>query len=349
MKDHRIRIGIVGLGFGSYGLIPAFRADSRCEVAALCGAHPEKVTTAAERWQVPRTFTDPLALVADDGIDAVAIATPPDVQERVADAALRAGKPVFAEKPLGIGAEQGDALASLAKSSGIPTAVDFMFPELQTWSTAKEMLLGGAIGGVRHANVCYQFESYDHARGLVQWKTDPQRGGGALSHFASHVFYNLEWFLGGINSMTCTLARSDASVVPGDSHVTCALSFASGVSCSVVVMSAAPFGTGHRIEFFGDGGCLALVSQGGNPVSFTLLHGRRGDEGLAEVPVTEPPAPGDDPRTGPCSRLAARFLDGIRERRDVVPGFAAGARVQRLIEAARESSAGGVAVDIPMD
>jgi predicted dehydrogenase len=77
---------------------------------------------------------------------------------------------------------------------------------------------------------------------------------------------------------------------------------------------------------------------------FTLAHARRPETALTPVPVEEDivdrqfPADG---RIAPVSRLAARFLDAIEQRRPAEPGFAAGYRTQVLLDAVRRSHESG--------
>src|SRR5688572_3783958 len=122
-----LRIGIVGAGFGSYGLRPAFQRDPRCVVTAM----------ASHDWE---------ELVRSDEIDAVAIATPPVFQPAIALAALSCGKPVFAEKPIAANLADAEKLSKAAETSKLANVVDFLFPELVTFGKAKELLDQGMIG-----------------------------------------------------------------------------------------------------------------------------------------------------------------------------------------------------------
>src|SRR5215510_7081871 len=92
-----IGIGIVGCNYGRTVLLPAFRADPRCEVVALAGTDAARTAELARAAGVARAFGDWRALVDDGAVAAVAIAVPPDLQPEVARRALGLGKPVFVE------------------------------------------------------------------------------------------------------------------------------------------------------------------------------------------------------------------------------------------------------------
>ena len=97
-----IRLGIVGSNYGRNVLLPAFRADPRCEVVALAGSDPARTAEAARAAAVARAFGRWEELVEHADVDAVAIATPPRLQPAIAVGALGRGKPVFVEKPLAV-------------------------------------------------------------------------------------------------------------------------------------------------------------------------------------------------------------------------------------------------------
>src|SRR3569623_398567 len=90
----------VGSKYGRTVLLPAFRADARCNVVALAGSDLARTRGLADAAGIARAYGDWRALLADAEIDAVAIATRPDLQPAIALDALARGKPVFAEKPM---------------------------------------------------------------------------------------------------------------------------------------------------------------------------------------------------------------------------------------------------------
>ena len=74
-----IRLGIVGCNYGRAVLLPAFRADPRCEVVALAGTNAARTTELARESGIPQAFGDWKAMIEQANIDAVVIAVPPRV------------------------------------------------------------------------------------------------------------------------------------------------------------------------------------------------------------------------------------------------------------------------------
>ena len=342
------RVGIVGCNYGRTVLLPAFRAEPRCEVVALAGTDAARTSELARAAEVARGLGDWRALVEDSAVEAVAIAVPPERQPEVARRALDLGKPVFVEKPLAADLAGAQAMLDAAHKSGKPTIIDFNFAELPSWRRAKSMLDDGAVGRLRHVVVTWNVENQAIRLRLESWKMRSHGGGGLLGNFVSHCFYYLEWLCGRITGMSghvFPLPDRDA-----ESSIVLALAFASGAGGSLQMSCASLLGSGHRIELYGDDGTLVLA----NPTpdyfrGFELKHGRRGDAALNAVTIEDADADADqhsDSRIAPVSRLVRRFIDACETGAPAAPGFAEGYRVQCLIDAARRAHASGRWIDI---
>ena len=339
-----IGVGIVGCNYGRTVLVPAFRADPRCQVVALAGSSAERAAAAARAAEVARSFDDWRTLVEDPGVESVAIAVPPDLQPQVARHALDLGKPVFVEKPLAGDLAGAQAVLAAARKSGRPTVIDFNFPELPSWRRAKAQL--SEIGRLRHVVVTWNVENQATRLRLESWKTRPGGGGGLLGNFVCHSLHYLEWFCGpitGLSARIFPLPDRDA-----ESSIVLALAFASGAGGSLQMSCASFRGSGHRLEFYGEDGSLVLA----NPTAdyfrgFELTYARRGADALQSIAVED--AVSDtfpDSRIAPVAQLVHRFIDACEGGGTPSPGVAEGYRVQCLIEAARRADASGRWIDV---
>jgi predicted dehydrogenase len=342
-----IRIGILGTNYGRNVHLPALRADARCVVTALCGSDLDRARKAADESGVPKAFGDWRVLLADKDIDAVSIATLPSLQAEIAVAALQAGKPVFAEKPLAGDLAAARTMLTAAAQSGLPTGIDFNFTQIVAWLRAKELLDENAIGALRHVTVHWHVESYSIQQRMHNWKTrGGNDGGGVLGNFISHCFHYLEWFVGPIAGL-----QARVSGLPDDPElettVAMTLRYASGPQVSLSMSCASYKGIGHRIEFFGQDGTLVLH----NPTldymrGFDLTIAKRPGD-FARVAANDPlDAQFPDGRIAPVSRLAKQFFDAIEGKPQTAPSFAEGYRAQFLIDAAQRSHSQGSWIDV---
>ena len=344
----KVRIGVVGIGFGQHVHVPAFRLDPRCDVTAIAASRAERAREVVSRLNVPKAYGDWRALVEDPEVDAVAIATPPVVQPDIALAALQHGKAVFCEKPLAASLATARDMARAGEQAGVANMVDFIFPEIGAWRTAKHILEDGGIGGLRHVSVHWSLETYTNRAGLDSWKARTAEGGGALNNFLSHSLCYLEWFMGPVARLSAGLFRAPNDPRPGDTFAVVSLTFASGVAASVSINAAAFLGNGHRLEFYGDAGTLVLDNPTADYVKgFHLLHGTRETGHFEQVQVEEPADTfKGDGRIVAVSRLIKRFADWMETGVDTRPSLKEGLRVQHLLEAARRSHEAGCWVDV---
>jgi predicted dehydrogenase len=345
-----IRVGIVGSNYGRTVQLPAFRADPRCEVIALAGSNSARTVELARAAEVPKAYGDWRALVEDRDVQAVAIATLPSLQAKIAIRALELGKPVFAEKPLASDLGAARAMLERAKLSRKPTVIDFNFHQIMTWQRAKAMLHSSAIGALRHVTVHWHVESRAIQTRMRNWKTVGDDGGGVLGNFISHCFHYIEWFCGPIAGLSARV-----SGLPDDPElettVAMALQLAAGPMVSLSMSCASYLGGGHKIEFFGEDGTLVLHNPGADYMrGFDLSCARRPASAFERIPVPDPlDAKYPDGRIAPVSRLATAFFDAIMNGTTPHPGFAEGYRVQVLIDAARRAHQQGRWIDIPGD
>jgi predicted dehydrogenase len=95
-----VRIGVVGLGYWGPNLARNFAAIEGCELSWLCDASEQARERAARAFPQARATAQLAELLADEQLDAVAIATPVPTHAELAVAVAAAGKHCFVEKPL---------------------------------------------------------------------------------------------------------------------------------------------------------------------------------------------------------------------------------------------------------
>jgi predicted dehydrogenase len=95
-----LRVAVVGLGYWGPNLVRNLSELPEAEVAWVCDRRSEPLAALARRYPGVPTTTRLDRVLADDAVDAIAIATPVSTHYSLATAALAAGKHVFVEKPL---------------------------------------------------------------------------------------------------------------------------------------------------------------------------------------------------------------------------------------------------------
>ena len=335
--SQRLRVGVVGLRFGAQVHVPAFRADPRCEVVGIAGRDPATAAAAARDLGIPSSSGDWRTLVAEPGVDAIAVAVPPAAQPAILIEAARHGKHLFCEKPLAASLDDARGVIAGARVAGVVHAVDFLFPEVSAWRRARALLVEGAIGRPVHAAYTWRVETYASRTNAATWKNRPDEGGGALGNFMSHVFYNIEWLLGRVRAMegfgsgpATRNGRAADGLVEVDA-VQVENGTSGSVPVSVSVSTDAFLGVGHVVEIFGENGTLVLRNSGADYVKgFEVYLGTRRSGGLAQVPCEAASQAGDG-RVAATASLVGRFVDAIHGGDPMVPNLAHAVRVQELL------------------
>jgi predicted dehydrogenase len=121
----KVRVGLVGSGVIAQVMHLHYLAElaDRFEVAAVCDLDREAARACAERYGIPAVFTDWRELVAHR-IDAVMVLTSGS-HAPIAEAAARAGRHVFVEKPMCFSAAEGQAMVTAAEAAGVVLMVGY--------------------------------------------------------------------------------------------------------------------------------------------------------------------------------------------------------------------------------
>ncbi len=181
----KLRVGVIGTGFGSQVQLPAFRAHPRVEIVALASGQPGKAAAVAGRFGVPLAFDDYTALVKAD-LDLVSITTPPDLHHPMTMAALARGRHVICEKPMALSAVQAGEMLQEAERRGVIHLIDHELRFNPTRRRIKSLIDEGFIGHPRHALFYSASGRADSTRPWTWW-SDAARGGGILGAFGSHT------------------------------------------------------------------------------------------------------------------------------------------------------------------
>ncbi len=125
------------------------------EVRGIAGLTADNAREAAEAMGIPRAYDSVEEALADPEITSVHIVSPNDVHVEQATAALRAGKHVVCEKPLGVDTAQTAELVALAADSGLVNAICFNVRYYPHNHNAAGLVAAGAIGAPRFVSGSY--------------------------------------------------------------------------------------------------------------------------------------------------------------------------------------------------
>lgn len=354
-----IRVGLIGVGWGSVVQTPAFRMVPPFEVAALCSRRKESVEAAGEKLGIADVSTDWQAFVERDDLDVISICTPVDLHYEQTLAAIAAGKHVLVEKPLGVGAEQTEEMLSSAEKAGVAHAVCFE----GRWEPSRykiwEMVRGGHVGTPYLAMARSGGDFWHPTRGLQsEWMYRKDQGGGYLMGMGSHdidfvctLFGEPEAVCADVRTTTAERLRADGSTLAVDADDTSALllRMQNGMIVSIITTAIAFQRNFRAFEVYGSDGSLVMDGQLMAERDPEVVAGSITQEHAVVVPSSDrKPKSGIEP---PKRRAGAAIVALALMLEDWLPALSGGPtdaptlreghRVQRVVDAARRSSAGG--------
>ena len=107
MSERIIKWGFIGCGeVTKYKSGPAFQKIENSEVVAVMSRNGDKAKTYAKERGIPKWYDDAQELIDDEEVNAVYIATPPSSHATYAIMSMKAGKPVYIEKPMAVTYEE---------------------------------------------------------------------------------------------------------------------------------------------------------------------------------------------------------------------------------------------------
>ena len=256
-RKGRLAIGLVGLG--RLGRVYARDLASRiAETRLVAVADPvgSLAQEVAAEFDVPRHYTDPLALIGDTTVDALVIVSPTDTHRQLVIAAAQAGKPTFCEKPpalsLGEIAEMKDAIAK----SGIFFQMGFMRRFDAGYASAKKQIEAGRIG----TPLVFKSTSRDPFRPSLEY-ANPKSSGGMLVDMGIHDFDLARWFMGDVRTVAtigATIAYPELATVGDIDNAVTSLTFASGKLGVVDLSRSGIYGYDIATEILGLEGTLKI-------------------------------------------------------------------------------------------
>jgi predicted dehydrogenase len=112
-----LAFGVIGLGFGAVHARVLGEMEG-VRLAAICDSDPQRLATVA-RGRTVTAYQDYGQMLRDEPLDAVVVAVPIRLHEKVALAVIEAGKALLVEKPLAGSFEEGRRIVDAATQRGV--------------------------------------------------------------------------------------------------------------------------------------------------------------------------------------------------------------------------------------
>jgi predicted dehydrogenase len=179
---------------------PAFSEVEGSSVVAVMSRQEKRARTYAINHGIDKWYTDAQQLIDDPDVNAVYIATPPSSHATFAIMAMKAGKPVYVEKPLAACYDDCARINNISERTGVPCFVAYYRRYLPYFQRVKQIVEEGQIGHVLNVQIRFAVPprelDYSHPDTLP-WRLQPEiAGGGYFYDLAPHQLDLLQYYFG---------------------------------------------------------------------------------------------------------------------------------------------------------
>src|SRR5579871_523991 len=193
--------------------------------------------------------------LADDGVDAVVLATPNSQHATETIAAAAAGKHVFSEKPLALTRADAQAMADATQAAGVTLAVGYnrrFHPEM---ASLRERIRGGDLGTILHVEATMTFPNALFLTPDAWRASRDETPCGGLAPMGVHAVDGMIDLCGEIDHVFCQSIRR-AVAIDADDTTAMIFRMREGMSGYLGTMTAT--GPGFSFQVFGTEGWVRL-------------------------------------------------------------------------------------------
>jgi predicted dehydrogenase len=368
IAPHRpIRLALFGGGPGAFiGAVHRRAALLDLRFQLVAGAFSRDIGRSAAQARAfmvdeARAYTSVEALIAgeagrEDGVEAIAIATPNDSHFAIAEAALQAGLHVICDKPMTSTLTQATALAAVLAKTDRAYALTYTYTGYPMIREARAVVASGTLGRVRKIVVTYPqgwlSDSVEGTLPSAAWRTDPSRAGigGCIGDIGVHAFQLAEYISGLRVERLCA---DLSSVVQGrvlDDDCNILLRFAGEIP-GVLIASQISLGerNGLSIAIYGEQRALSWSHERPDELRFLNPNNRMetvfaGSAAIGPAGMAASRLPTGHPEgfIEAFASIYSDFADAIHGQRglldDRLPGIETGLRSMRFVAAAVAST-----------
>ena len=197
------------------------------KTVAACDPSEENRQARAAEFGIDETYADLAEMIAQARLDAAVVCTPTPVRRQVLAPLLKAGIPVFCEKPFAETYAEACELEQLARDCGTPLNVDQNFRRHFTFDVARDILDRAELGRPLHLSQCAAYLRHD-----AGWRLDCDRY--VMAVMSVHWFDGYRYMLREEpESVYCRTINSPATEGKDDTATSAILQFPSGCVVSL--------------------------------------------------------------------------------------------------------------------
>jgi predicted dehydrogenase len=273
-----INWGIIGCGnVTEVKSGPAFNKVKDSKLIAVMRRNASLAEDYAHRHNVPKFYSKAEDLINDEDINAVYVATPPGSHAEYAIASIKAGKPVYIEKPMALNYAECLKINEVSNKYNVPVFVAYYRRALPGFLKVKNLIENGSIGKVLFFQMqLFKYPSDDEKNGKPSWRVDPTiSGGGHFFDLASHQLDYFDYLFGPVQSVK-SISLNQSGLYKAEDFVTAGFNYPNGITgTGTWSFSVSPENSKDILEIIGDKGSIKFSTYDFKPIILTNESGQQ--------------------------------------------------------------------------
>ena len=342
----KVRVGVLGAGWwATFAHLPALQSHPAAELVAVQSRDRAKAEKIARDFGAANACTGVDELLALPGLDAVIIASTPNVHYSQAKAALQSGRHVLLEKPMTFTAAEARELVALAAEKKLQLVISCPWHYTRHGREARRLIQAGALGEIKMISVLMTNPIDQLLRGVNTSPThgmanvyveprhgsynDPAIAGGGqiycqVSHAAAYLTFLTGW------RPASVFARFDRDGSPNDIYNALTVTLENGALVTLASTAATPLvERNYEVRVFGRTAILQLELWRGTMTRIDFAGTRTEFPSLGENDIYPAQAP------------AVNFIEAVRGTAPNGSPGELGLASMEIIEAACASATSG--------
>ncbi|MAG47660.1 hypothetical protein CL617_03565 [archaeon] len=246
--EKEYKIGIIGLGrvaneFDNdpkrkviWSHTGAYSNNQKCKLTAICDLDQEKLNNCAEKYNVPKTYTDYNEMLQKEDLDILSICTWNSTHYPILKAAVENGvKAIYCEKPIANNLKEADEMIKLCKENNVKLMINHWRRFDGLHPKVKKYIDSGNLGNVQQVNFYYT---------------------AGIANSGSHMFDLLRYLFGDVSWIEAHYKTQDE-----DPNIDGLIKFKNNLLCTIQSLDVDSY-TRFNLIIFGTKGKIEITRNG---------------------------------------------------------------------------------------
>ncbi len=352
-KNDVINIGVIGTGARGTGLIRLMQDIPQLNVIACCDVLPFRLEEGLSHSPKAKSYADYRALLENEDVDAVIIATPLYLHSKMAIDSLAAGKHTYCEKTMAYNVDQTiQMLQAVNSTSGLIFQVGHQYHSSRLYSGIVDLIRNNQIGKVTGFD-CQWNRNGDWRKPVpdgnyerqINWRMYREYSCGLLAELSAHQIDFVNWATkshpksvigtGGIDYWR------DGRETFDNVHVV--FDYPEGVKASFTCTTANAY-EGYQIKVMGDKATIVVKPEHATIYPESVLYERETEvvDGVSGATAdwgedTDGGIPINIEHLDPSKQALLDFADSIQNNREPISNVRTGAETSFSVHMALEA------------